>query len=58
MRDYSAHELTLDSEIMANVIVKFYNIIIKFNHYPHRWSKVVDDMIEKVKGPRLKNCEH
>ena len=39
---------------MAKVLVKFYNIIIKFNHCVPRWLKVVDTMIEKRKVPRLK----
>ena len=38
---------------MVKMLVKFDNIIIKFNHCPSTWSKVVDVMIEKVKGPRL-----
>ena len=38
---------------MAKVLVKFCNIIIKFNHCPIIWSKAVDVMIEKGKGPRL-----
>ena len=39
---------------MLEVLVQFYNIIIKHNHYPSRWLKVVDVMLEKEKGPRLK----
>ena len=40
---------------MAKVLLTFYNIIIKFNHCVLRWLKAVDVMIEKGKGPRLKN---
>ena len=39
---------------MAKVLVKFYDIIIKFIHFPPIWLKVSDAMIEKRKSPRLK----
>ena len=35
---------------MVKSLVKFYNTIIKFNHCPSRRFKVVDIVIEKVKG--------
>jgi hypothetical protein len=44
----------LESDRVVAVLVKFYNIVIKYNHYPSRWLKVVDVMLEKGKGPRLK----
>ena len=36
------------------MLVKCYIILIKCNHYPSRWLKVVDVMLEKGKGARLK----
>ena len=53
MRDYFACECVLDSDRMVKFLVIFYNVMIKYNHYPSRWSKVVDAMIEQGKGPRL-----
>ena len=38
---------------MVDVLVKFCNVIIKHNHNPRRWLKVVDVVIEKGKGPRI-----
>ena len=53
MRHYSVRKCVLEREGMVKVIVKFCNTIIKFNHYPERWLKSVDVMIEKGKGPRI-----
>ena len=36
------------------VLVKFYNIVTKHNHYPSRWLTVACVMLEKGKGPGLK----
>ena len=33
--------------------MKFYDIIIKCDHYPERWLKVVDVMTDKGKEPKL-----
>ena len=52
-RDYEAFKCALECERMVEVLVQFYNVIIKCNHYPRRWLKVVDVMIEKGKGPRI-----
>ena len=41
-------------EVIVEVLVKFYNGFIKHNNYPRRQLKVVDLMLEKGKGPRLK----
>ena len=54
IRDCSVFECALESERIVEVLVKFYNVIIKCNHYLRRWLKFVDVMLEKVKGPRLK----
>ena len=52
-RDYAACKCALECERMIEVLIKFYNIVIKHNHYPKRWLKAVDVMIEKGKGPRI-----
>ena len=52
---YSVHECALESDRIVEVLVKFYNVVLKHNHYPHRWLKVVDAMLVKGKGLRLKN---
>ena len=54
IRDYLMHESALGRKRMIKVLVKFCNKMIKFNNYPERWSKVVDVVTEKVKGPRKK----
>ena len=54
MRDYSVHKSALESELIVEALVQFYNNIIKCNDYPKIWLKVADVMIEKRKGPQLK----
>ena len=52
--DHSACKCALGSERMVHMLVKRYDAIIKFNHYPERWLKKIDVIIEKGKGPRIK----
>ena len=40
-------------ERMVKVLVRVYNAIIKYNHFPFKWLDVLDVMIEKVKGNRI-----
>ena len=47
MRDYSIYECVLERDRIVEFLVTFYNIVIKHNHYPRRWLKVVDPMFEK-----------
>ena len=47
-------ECALESERMIEVLVQFYNAIMKHNHCPRRWLKVIGTMIENGKGHRLK----
>ena len=54
MMDYSVCECALENDRVVEVLVKFYNIIIKCNNCPRRWLQVVDVMLEKGKGLRLK----
>ena len=54
MRDYSVHKYVIESGRVVAVLVKIYNVVIKYNHYTSRWLKVEDVMLEKGKAPRLK----
>ena len=52
-RDHVVHKCALESERMVEVLVQFHNVIMKHNHHPKRWLKVVDVVIEKGKGHRI-----
>ena len=52
-RDYAVCKCALECERIVEVLIKFCNVIIKHNHYPKRWLKVFDVVIEKGKGPRI-----
>ena len=54
MRDYSVHKCALENNVVVVVLAKFYNFVIQHNHYPSRWLKLVDIMLEKGKVPLLK----
>ena len=54
MRYYYVYECALERERILEVLVQFYNVIIKHNHYPSMWLKIVDIVLEKEKVPRLK----
>ena len=49
-RDCAVHECALECEILVEVFVQFHNVIIKHDHCPRCWLKVVDVVLEKVKG--------
>ena len=57
MRDHYACECALETEQIVEVLVQFYNIITKDNHYPKRWPKVANVMLEKGKGYQLKKLK-
>ena len=42
-----------ESDRMVKVLVKFYNITIKHNHFINRWLNILDVMIEKGKGNKI-----
>ena len=52
-RDYSVHNYAIYCERMVDVLVRFYNAMLKYNHFPSRWLNVLDVMIEKGKGKRI-----
>ena len=35
---------------MTNILVEFYNIILREGYYPKRWLNLVDITLEKGKG--------
>jgi len=52
-RTYAVYKCSLDSERMTNILVAFYNLIIKRGYYPARWLDILDVMIGKGKGMLL-----
>ena len=56
-RTYSIYKCTLSSDRMTNILVNFYNIIIKACYYPTRWLDIIDIMIEKGKDPMLRKLQ-
>ena len=54
-RDYAVCKCTLFCDRIVEVLEKFYNLILRYNHCPERWIKAVDIMTEKGKGPKLGN---
>ena len=43
----------MNCERMVKVLVRFYNVIMKHNHFPSRWLCVPCVMIEKGKGNKI-----
>jgi len=38
---------------MTEILVKFYNVIVQRSYYLGQWTKVLDVILEKGKGPVL-----
>ena len=38
---------------MINILIRYYNTIIKQQYYPKWWLKILEVMIEKGKGAKL-----
>ena len=57
IRDYYFCECVVESDIIAEVLVKFYNVVIRRNHYLRRCLKVADAMLEKVKVLHFKELK-
>ena len=49
-RTYAVHKCALGVDRMTHVLVTFYNILIKNEHYPKRWLMMLDAMLGKGKG--------
>ena len=56
-RNYSLYKYSLESELLTNLLVKYYNIIIIKRFYPSRWLETLDVMLEKEKGPVLERLQ-
>jgi len=52
-RTYAVYKCALNSERMPNILVSFYNLIIKRGYFPRRWLNILDVMIGKGKGMLL-----
>ena len=48
-RYYSVYKCAVESERMMQILLRFYNVIIKHQCYPGRWLDVLDVMLEKAK---------
>ena len=49
-RTHAACKCALDSERMTEVLVRFYNTLLKNGYFLQRWVDILDVMIEKDKG--------
>ena len=50
---YVVCKYALGCDQMMMILVTFYNLLIKTGYYPKRWTKLVDTILEKGKGPIL-----
>jgi len=50
LRTYAVYKCALDSDRMTNILVSYYNLLIKNGYFPKRWLDILDVMIEKGKG--------
>jgi len=47
---YATYKCTLGSERMIEILVTYYNILLKNGYYPKWWLKILDIMLGKGKG--------
>ena len=52
-RDYSVCKCAIKSDRMVKMLVKFYNAIMKHDHFLNRQLDVLDVMIEKGKENKI-----
>ena len=52
-RMYAVYKCAILNERMLNILLMFYNIILKQWYCPNRWLKILEICIEKGKGPLL-----
>ena len=50
-KTYSVYKCALDSDKMINILVRFYNTILRKGYYLKRWIKLLAVILEKGKGP-------
>ena len=53
-RTYAVYKCALGSERMINILVTYYNLIIKNEYFPKRWLNILDAMLGKGKGMILR----
>ena len=53
-RNYALYKCSLESKLLTNLLVKYYNIIIIKGFYPSRWLETLDVILEKEKEPVLR----
>ena len=44
------YKCALDSKRMTNVLIRFYNLLLRNGYFPKRWLDILDIMIGKGKG--------
>ena len=49
-RTYAVYKCALGSEKMTQILVKFYQIVMRNRYYLKRWEKIVDVILDKGKG--------
>lgn len=45
--------MTLSSEKVTNLLIRYYNCIMRAGYYPDQWRRILDVIVEKGKGPIL-----
>ena len=49
-RNYAMYKYRLESEVLTNILTRYYNTIVQKEFYPTYWLKVLDIMLDKDKG--------
>ena len=52
-RTYAVYKYALDSKRMTNVLIRFYNLLLRNGYFLKRWLDILDVMIGKGKGLAL-----
>ena len=52
-RTHAACKCALSSRTMTELLIKFYNVIMEKGLFVERWTRILDTIIEKGKGPVL-----
>lgn len=53
VRTYAVYKCALHSQRLTNMLIKFYNLALENMIYLKRWVKILDEVIDKGKGPIL-----
>ena len=49
-RNYAIHKILWELIKMIDILIEFYNMIVKCNFYPSRWLDILDVILDKGKG--------